>query len=239
MRLYIAQAKRKSNERNVRGMIEFQNVSKVYETRGLRRRVFSNLSLQIQRGESLAICGANGAGKSTLLRLLAGVEYPTSGNIYRAMTTSWPIGFASCFQSSMTGADNARFIARIYGHDEQSVLDYVDDFAQLGVYMDQPVNTYSSGMVSRLAFGVSLAIDFDCYLVDEVAAAGDVRFRRRCEEELMARRNNGTLIMTSHDPYMLEQYCSRGAVLYSGALIFFDTVAEACEVHHALQMRQQ
>lgn len=219
-------------------MIEFHNVSKIYETRGLKRRVFSNLSLQIQPGESLAICGANGAGKSTLLRLLAGVEYPSSGHIHRTMTTSWPIGFASCFQSSTTGADNARFIARIYGHDEQAVLDYVDDFAQLGVYMNQPVNTYSSGMVSRLAFGVSLAIDFDCYLVDEVAAAGDVRFRRRCEEELMARRNNGTLIMTSHDPYMLEQYCKRGAVLYSGALIFFDTVAEACEVHHSLQMRQ-
>lgn len=219
-------------------MIEFQNVSKVYETRGLHRRVFSNLSLQIEPGDSLAICGANGAGKSTLLRLLAGVEHPTSGRIHRTMSTSWPIGFASCFQMGMTGADNARFIARIYGHDEDEVLDYVDDFAQLGIYMKQAVSTYSSGMVSRLAFGVSLAINFDCYLVDEVTAAGDVRFRRRCEEELFARRDSGTLIMTSHDPYMLEQYCKRGAVLYSGALIFFDSVAEACEVHHALQMRR-
>lgn len=137
----------------------------------------------------------------------------------------------------MSGADNARFVARIYQQDEQEVLDYVEDFAQLGVYLRQPVSTYSSGMVSRLAFGVSLAISFDCYLVDEVTAAGDVRFRKRCEEELMARRDNGTLIMTSHDPYMLERYCTRGAVLYSGALIFFDTVAEACNVHHALQMR--
>jgi capsular polysaccharide transport system ATP-binding protein len=153
------------------------------------------------------------------------------------MRTSWPIGFASCFQWNMTGADNARFIARIYRQDEQRILAFVEDFAQLGVYMNQTVETYSSGMVSRLAFGVSLAIDFDCYLVDEVAAAGDVRFRRRCEEELMARRDNGTLIMTSHDPYMLQQYCTRGAVLYGGLLVFFDTVAEACEVHHALQMR--
>jgi capsular polysaccharide transport system ATP-binding protein len=219
-------------------MIEFQNVSKTYQTRGLTRRVFSDLSFRIEAGESLAVCGANGAGKSTLLRLIAGVEYPTSGSVWRTMRTSWPIGFASCFESSMTGADNARFIARIYEHDEQGVLDYVEDFAQLGVYLNQPVSTYSSGMVSRLAFGVSLAISFDCYLVDEVAAAGDVRFRRRCEAELMARRDNGTLIMTSHDPYMLEQYCNRGAVLYSGALVFFETVAEACEVHHALQMRQ-
>jgi capsular polysaccharide transport system ATP-binding protein len=219
-------------------MIEFHSVSKEYKARGLKRRVFSDLSFRIRPGESLAICGANGAGKSTLLRLIAGIEYPTQGKVNRAMSTSWPIGFTSCFQMGMTGADNARFIARIYQRDEREVLDYVEDFAQLGIYINQPVNTYSSGMVSRLAFGVSLAISFDCYLVDEVAAAGDVRFRRRSEEELMARRNNGTLIMTSHDPYMLEQYCTRGAVLFNGALVFFDTVAEACEVHHALQMRQ-
>jgi capsular polysaccharide transport system ATP-binding protein len=200
--------------------------------------VFSDLSLKIQPRESLAICGANGAGKSTLLRLIAGVEHPTGGHIHRSMTTSWPIGFTNCFQPSMTGSDNARFIARLYHQDEKALLDFVDDFAQLGVYMQQMVSTYSSGMMSRLAFGISLAIDFDCFLIDEVVAAGDVRFRRRCEEELMARRDKGTLIMTSHDPYTLEQYCTRGAVLYSGALVFYDSVAEACEVHHALQMRQ-
>jgi capsular polysaccharide transport system ATP-binding protein len=218
-------------------MISFEDVAKTYESRGLTKQIFSNLSFRIEPGESLAICGANGAGKSTLLRLIAGVEYPTAGAVTRTMTTSWPIGFASCFQMNMTGADNARFIARIYRQDEKQILAYVEDFAQLGVYIDQPVQTYSSGMVSRLAFGISLAIDFDCYLVDEVTAAGDIRFRRRCEEELMARRDQGTLVMTSHDPYTLEQYCTRGAVLYAGALVFFDTVAEACEVHHALQMR--
>lgn len=218
-------------------MIEFHDVSKTYHARGLVRRVFSGLSFQIRRGESLAICGANGAGKSTLLRLIGGVEHPTTGRIDRGMKASWPIGFGSCFQGGMTGADNARFIARIYRHDEKEILDYVEDFARLGAYLHQPVNTYSSGMVSRLAFGVSLAIDFDCYLIDEVAAAGDVRFRKRCEEELQARRDNSTLIMTSHDPYMLEQYCTRGAVLYRGVLAFYDSVAEACEVHHGLQMR--
>ena len=218
-------------------MIEFRNVSKTYHTPRLTRRIFSDLSFRIEPGDSLAICGANGAGKSTLMRLIGGVERPTGGHILRTMRTSWPIGFTSCFEPSMTGADNARFIARIYRQDEQEVLDYVEDFAQLGVYLRQPVSTYSSGMVSRLAFGVSLAISFDCYLVDEVAAAGDARFRKRCEEELMARRDNSTLVMISHDPYTLEQYCRRGAVLYSGALIFFDSVAEACDVHHMLQMR--
>lgn len=218
-------------------MIEFENVSKVYETRGLTKQVFTNLSFRVERGESLAICGANGAGKSTLLRLIAGVEHPTGGRITRTLRTSWPIGLASCFHASMTGADNARFIARIYGRDEKQIIAYVEDFAQLGVYIDQPVETYSSGMVSRLAFGISLAIDFECYLVDEVTAVGDIRFRQRCETELLARRNRGTLIMTSHDPYTLEKYCTRGAVLFRGALVFFGTVGEACEVHHALQMR--
>jgi capsular polysaccharide transport system ATP-binding protein len=219
-------------------MIEFDNVSKTYDTRGLTKQVFRDLSFQIRHGESLAICGANGAGKSTLLRLIAGVEHPTGGRIERTMRTSWPIGLASCFHPGLTGSDNARFIARLYGRDERKVIAYVEDFAQLGVYIDQAVETYSSGMMSRLAFGISLAIDFDCYLVDEITAVGDIRFRRRCEEELLARRNRGTLIMTSHDPYTLEQYCTRGAVLYRGALVFFDTVSEACEVHHALQMRQ-
>jgi capsular polysaccharide transport system ATP-binding protein len=218
-------------------VIEFRNVSKVYETRGLVRRVFHDLSFRVEPGESLAICGANGVGKSTLLRVIAGVERPTDGAVVRTMRTSWPIGFSSCFQANMTGADNARFIARVYRQDEQQVLDYVEDFAQLGVYLNQTVDTYSSGMVSRLAFGISLAIKFDCYLVDEVTAAGDVRFRRRSEEELMARRDRATLIMTSHDPYTLERYCKRGAVLYGGTLTFYDTVTEACEVHHALQMR--
>jgi capsular polysaccharide transport system ATP-binding protein len=218
-------------------MITFDKVSKTYYGRGLTKRIYSNLSFKINPGESIGICGANGAGKSTLLRMIAGVEYPTAGRITRTMSTSWPIGFASCFQMHVTGADNVRFIARIYNQDEQAMLDYVEDFAQLGAYLHQPVQTYSSGMVARLAFGTSLAISFDCYLVDEVTAAGDARFRRKCDAALIERRDNATIIMTSHDPYTLEHYCKKGAVVYGGTLTFFDTITEACEVHHALQMR--
>lgn len=218
-------------------VIQFQNVFKTYKTRDLNHEVLRDLNFTIQRGDSLAICGANGAGKSTLTRLIAGIEHPTKGRVTRTMRSSWPIGFANCFQMNMTGADNARFIARLYRKDEKAVLDYVEDFAQLGVFMRQPVQNYSSGMVSRLAFGVSLAIDFDCYIVDEVTAVGDLRFRKRCEDELMARRNRSTLIMISHDPGVLEQYCTRGAVLYGGSLTFYDSVIEATSTHHALQMR--
>lgn len=218
-------------------MIEFQEVSKVYNLRGLQKTVFRNVSFKIDRGDSIGICGANGAGKSTLMRLISGVEYPTSGNVHKSMTTSWPIGYASSFDGKLTGADNVRFIARIYRQDEKKVLEYVEDFAQLGPFFHQPVMTYSAGMTARLAFGASLAIRFDCYLIDEVTAAGDARFRQRCEDALNERRDNGTIIMISHDPYTLQHYCQRGAVLFGGTLTFYDTVAEACEVHHALQMR--
>jgi capsular polysaccharide transport system ATP-binding protein len=218
-------------------MIEFSDVSKNYHIRKFEKHVFTNLNFRIDQGESIGICGANGAGKSTLMRLIAGVEQPSGGTITRTMSTSWPIGYSSCFQSSLTGADNARFIARIYNHEEEDLLAFVEDFAQLGPYLHQPVHTYSAGMQARLAFGVSLAIDFQCYLVDEVTGAGDERFRIRCEEALLHRRDTATLIMISHDPGTLRQYCRRGAVVYGGTVVFYDTIDEASEVHHRLQLR--
>lgn len=216
-------------------MILFENVSKTYKVHRHSKLVLNNLSFSIQRGEAVGICGANGAGKSTLMRMLAGVEAATAGRITRTMSTSWPIGFTSAFQMGMTGADNARFIARIYNRDEDELLAKVEDFAELGSYLYQPVRTYSTGMQARLAFGVSLTIDFDCYLVDEVTGAGDVRFRNKSENALMERRERAALVMISHDPGALQQYCTKGAVLYGGALTFFDSVSEACEVHYSLQ----
>lgn len=218
-------------------MIRFEHVSKTYHLRKFEKLVFADLNFTIEKGDSIGICGANGAGKSTLMRLIAGVEQPTTGKVTRSMTTSWPIGYGNAFQSSLTGADNARFISRIYNRDEKELLDFVEDFAQLGPYLHQPVSTYSAGMNARLAFGISLAVDFECYLVDEVTAAGDERFRKRSEDALISRRDNATLVMISHDAATLQAYCRRGAVLYGGALIYYDTVAEACEVHHRLQTR--
>lgn len=196
-------------------MIAFDRVSKTYHGRHLHKQVLAPTSFAIEPGDALGLCGANGAGKST--------------------TVSWPIGYTSCFQSSLTGADNARFIARIYRQPAQPLLDFVEDFAQLGEYLHQPVKTYSAGMHARLAFGISLAIDFDCYLVDEVTGAGDERFQARCHEALVYRRNTGTLVMVSHSPEIMRQYCKRGAVLRDGALSLYDTIDEALCVHHASQ----
>jgi capsular polysaccharide transport system ATP-binding protein len=217
-------------------LIVFDNVGKVYHTRTLINMVLRDVDFAIHPGDSLAILGANGAGKSTLMRLISGVEHPTSGRIAREMSVSWPIGYTSCFQSSLTGADNARFIARIYRQPVDELLAFVEEFAQLDKYFRQPVNTYSAGMSARLAFGISLAIDFDCYLVDEVTAAGDMRFRERCHTALMHRRDNGTLIMVSHDAATVKAYCRRGAVLRDGRLSFYDTVDEAWEAHHSFQL---
>lgn len=215
-------------------MITFDQVAKSYRTRAGSRAILRDVSFTLRRGEAVGICGHNGAGKSTLLRLIAGVEKPSTGTIRRSMSVSWPIGYASAFQSSLTGADNVRFIARIYDRPIPETLAFVDDFAELGAYLAMPIRTYSAGMMARLAFAASLAVDFDCYLVDEVTAAGDARFRQRCHDALMARRDRGTLVMVSHDPYTLREYCRTGAMVSDGRLLQFDTVDEAIERHFGL-----
>jgi len=216
-------------------MITFDHVSKTYHGRNLTKRVLDDVSFTVRPGEALGLCGANGAGKSTLLRLIAGVEHASAGRVTRGMSVSWPIGYTSCFQGSLTGADNARFIARIYRQPIEPLLAFVDDFAQLGNYFHQPVKTYSAGMSARLAFAVSLAVDFDCYLIDEVTGAGDERFRERCHDALSHRRASGAIVMVSHHAETLSRYCDRGAVLQDGQLRFYDTIDEAIEAHHAAQ----
>jgi capsular polysaccharide transport system ATP-binding protein len=217
-------------------MLVLDRVTKVYHARNLTKQVLQDINIKVGRGDALAVLGANGAGKSTLMKIIAGVEHPTSGFVDRGgLSISWPIGYTSCFQSSLTGADNARFIARIYRRDIGPLLDFVEDFAQLGPYFRQPIKTYSAGMSARLAFGISLAIEFDVYLVDEVTGAGDARFRERCHEALMYRRRTGTLIMVSHDMTTLRAFCTRGAVLHEGRLTMFEDLEEAIETHIKLQ----
>ena len=215
-------------------MIVFENVTKVYHTRNGARRVLNGASFSIGRGRSIGIVGRNGAGKSTLTRLIAGIEVPTSGQIRRSMSVSWPIGFGGAFQGSLTGKDNARFIARIYRKPIDYVLRMVEDFAELGDYYHMPVKTYSSGMKARLAFAVSLAVEFDCYIVDEVTAVGDAAFRERCAAALRERRQNGTLIMVSHDASTLREHCESGGLLRDGHLRFYDSIDETIVAYDGL-----
>ena len=157
-------------------MIEARNLTKVYPTRHGPVTVLNNVCFSISKGEKIGILGRNGAGKSTLIRMLSGAERPTGGELFRSMSVSWPLAFGGAFQGSLTGADNLRFICRVYGVSWEDKLDYLNHFAELGRYLYEPVKTYSSGMRARLAFAISMVVEFDCFLIDEIIAVGDHRF---------------------------------------------------------------
>jgi capsular polysaccharide transport system ATP-binding protein len=165
-------------------MIAFEGVTKTYATRSGRKEVLRGATFTVAPGEKLGVLGLNGAGKSTLLRLAGGVERPSAGVIRRGMTVSWPIAFTGAFQNSLTGLDNVKFLCRVYGVELAPRAEFVEDFSELGRAMREPVRTYSAGMRARLAFAVSMAVDFDCYLIDVVLAVGVVRFQQKCRTEL-------------------------------------------------------
>jgi capsular polysaccharide transport system ATP-binding protein len=215
-------------------MIRVSGLSKEYRAEGKVHQVLSNVSFNVERGEKVAVLGRNGAGKSTLMRLIGGVEVPTSGRIEREMSLSWPLGLQGGFQGSLTGNDNMRFIARIYNKPFDYIRAYVDDFAELGKYLSEPLKTYSTGMRARFAFALSLAIDFDCYLIDEIIAAGDQRFQRRSHEELFEKRADRSMILASHIGDIVKAYCSRALVLHRGRGKVFDDLDLALDIYHSL-----
>lgn len=215
-------------------MISLVDVYKYYHTHGTKKVIVDHATMEFRAGSSYALLGINGAGKSTLMRMLAGTELPNSGRISRAARISWPLGFAGGLHPHLTGRENVRFVARIYGHDARRVIDYVEDFAELGAYIDVPMSTYSSGMMQRLAFGLSMAIEFECYLIDEVLAVGDARFQKRCHDEFTKRRARSDVIMISHSMPMLKDYCSRGIVLANGILHLFSNIDDAIELYKKL-----
>lgn len=212
-------------------MIRFNDVTKTYG-RGNRKKVILNgFSGEIHKGKNIGILGHNGAGKSTLMRMIAGTELPSSGTIVRDGLVSWPLGFSGGFHQSLSGRQNIDFISRIYGMDNQEVFDFVAAFADIGRSIDEPIRNLSSGMKARVAFGVSMAIDFDYYLIDEVIAVGDAAFKKRCKYVLEERNKKSTLILISHSNSILREFSQVGAVLDKGELSFFDTINDAIKVH--------
>ena len=215
-------------------MIRLEHVSKAYRTRNGRKIVLDNANATFEAGHNFGILGANGAGKSTLIRLLAGSELPDRGIVRRYGRVSFPLGFGGTFHGALSGRENAAFIARVYGAPLRATIDYVEDFAELGEYFTMPVNTYSAGMRARLAFAACLAIDFDVYLIDEVTEVGDQRFRRKCVEAFRARVAQSDIILVTHNPQTIRQYCDRGAILANGALSLYDDVGAALTRHHRM-----
>jgi capsular polysaccharide transport system ATP-binding protein len=215
-------------------VIEINSVSKAYETRLGHRRVLDHVSLTVDKHERVGILGRNGAGKSTLIRLISGAEQPSAGIIERRMSVSWPLAFTGAFQSTLTGLDNLKFICRIYGKDWRDKVDFVRDFTELGLYLREPVRSYSSGMQMRLAFAISMVIEFECFLIDEIIAVGDARFHAKCHAELFEKRGDRALIIVSHDAGYVREHCDRACVLDDGRLTSFDTIDEAYEAYSRL-----
>lgn len=212
-------------------MIDVQSITKIYETQHGPNVVLNSVSTVFPANTNVGILGLNGAGKSTFLRILAGTEQPDAGRVVHHGRVSWPIGFAGGFNGTLSGEENCRFVARLYGTDLDATVGFAMEFAELGGYFTMPVRTYSAGMRARLAFGLSMAVDFDVYLVDEITAVGDRRFQQKCRNAFAERSNRSSVIMVSHQHATIRQYCDRCSILRDGRLYEFDSVDEAVKVY--------
>lgn len=211
-------------------MIEFVNVTKYYKTSHGRHHVLKNVSFLIPRNTNIALLGRNGAGKSTLMRLIGGAESPSEGEILRSCAVSWPMGLAGGFQGSMTGAENVRFICRIYGLNRRQTTEvaaFIEEFSEIGKYFHMPVKTYSSGMRARVTFGLSLAMNFDLYLVDELTAVGDFQFRAKAAQAFADLRQRASIIYATHNLGSVREMCDAAIVLHEGEFHYFDNIDEA------------
>ncbi|GHG97894.1 ABC transporter ATP-binding protein [Pseudodonghicola xiamenensis] len=218
-------------------MIRFENLTKSFRLKGERKVVIDHLNLTLPTGRSLALLGRNGAGKSTLLQIIAGTMRPDFGRVVSDGSISWPVGFGGSFHRDLTGAENVRFIARIYGVDTDGLMAFVEDFAELGKSFHMPVRSYSSGMKSRLTFGASMGIHFDTYLVDEVTATGDAAFKRKSRAVFADRMKTSSAILVNHSMSQVRAFCDAGLVLENGQVQYFDDLEEAIEMHEAILAR--
>lgn len=218
-------------------MIKIENLTKSYRTPTGRHYVFKDLNLEISSGKSVAFIGRNGAGKSTLLRMIGGIDRPDSGKIITNKTISWPVGLAGGFQGSLTGRENVKFVARLYAKQEElkEKIEFVEEFAELGKYFDMPIKTYSSGMRSRLGFGLSMAFKFDYYIVDEVTAVGDARFKEKCAQLFKERHKESSFLMVSHSLNSLKEFCDVAIVFKDdNAVGFYEDVQEGIEEYYRI-----
>jgi capsular polysaccharide transport system ATP-binding protein len=218
-------------------MLVFDRVSKFYRVGGVKKTILSDFSFSFPPDRNVGIMGKNGAGKSTMMRLMAGIEPPDLGHVYRTTRVSWPLGFAGGFNGTMTGIENIRFVSRIYGQDAEEVIAYVTEFAELGPSLRLPIKTYSSGMKARLAFGLSMAIDFDVYLIDEITAVGDEDFKRKSKSVFQDKLARSQIIMISHSTSTIKQYCDCGLLLEGNRIRYFEDVDDLLAAYREINQR--
>lgn len=216
-------------------ILEFDNVSKKYATPSGPITIINNVSFTIEKGVNFGVLGMNGAGKSTTLKMIAGSELPSSGNIKRFVRFSWPLGFSGSFNGSLSGEENLRFACRIYDAPIKETLEYVYDFTELGEKLKQPIKTYSSGMRQKLAYGLSMAIDFEVYLIDETLAVGDSRFRQKCNDVFAKKAETSSLILVSHSMETIKQYSNKVLLIHNGNATIYDDVEKAISVYETLE----
>lgn len=215
-------------------MIALESVTKFYPSPRGRRFVFRNLQLAFPDGVSIGVLGPNGAGKSTLLRLLGGIEAPNQGRVATDQRISWPVGLSGSFQGSLTGRDNVRFVCRMFGLDPAAMRDrvrWIESFAEIGEAFDRPTKDYSSGMRSRLGFGLSMAFDFDYYLIDEVMAVGDPSFRRKSHAVMRERLANAKVILVSHNVADIRAWCDQVVLVSAGQAVLYRDVDEGIRAY--------
>ena len=219
-------------------MIEVTNLTKSYVHKGERITIFKDINFRIETGQSVALLGRNGAGKSTLLRILGGIDYPDSGSIKADVSISWPVGLVGGFQGSLSGRENVIFVSKIYAGNDPEVIQEkvrrVEEFAELGIYFDRPFKTYSSGMRSRVTFGLSMAFDFDVYLMDEVSSAGDERFRKRSRDLLEKLNQRADFMLVDHNLWGLDFHCDQALLLHDGKIRQFRSLERAIAAHKRL-----
>lgn len=214
-------------------MIRLDHLTKTFPLRGGVKYILNDVTTTFPTGASVALLGRNGAGKSTLLKIISGSIQPTSGQILSTGSISYPVGFSGSFHPDMTGVQNTRFVARLYGVDSDELVDFVQSFAEIGEHFYMPLRTYSAGMKSRLSFGVSMGIPFDTYLIDEVTSVGDGSFRRKSVELFEARLENAGAVVVTHSPAMIKRMCNYGVILEDGKVTVYDDIDEALEHHEA------
>lgn len=216
-------------------MISLRNVCKRYRTQAGYRVVLDNVSLDFPVGKSVGILGLNGAGKSTLIRIIGDAEPPDSGYVHCDQRVSWPLGYSGGFQGNLTARENARFVARIYGESTRYVEEFTREFSELGEYFDEPLKSYSAGMQGRFAFSVSLACNFEYYLVDEALETGDARYREKFRMAFEERRANASVILVSHNEQTIRRNCDMAAILHEGTLVLYEDLKEALHEYNTLQ----
>ena len=218
-------------------MIRLERLSKRYRTGAGHHTVLDDVSATFPSGKSIGILGLNGAGKSTLIRIIGAAEPADSGRVIAEGRISWPLGYTGGFQSNLTARENARFVARIYGEDTRYIEDFTYEFSELGPYFDEPLKSYSAGMRGRFAFSVSLACDFDYYLVDEALETGDARYKEKFRLAFEERRATASVILVSHNEQTVRRNCDMAAILHEGQLVLYDSIKEAMQKYQILQTR--